>query len=149
NSQEKDMFMLTWPGVYTSSIDLYFEQAWRLDPQRTLKASLGGALQNNRIYDDFGLESLRVFYPDLGRDRLQGLRRLAIDYMKSTSTLTYALSISYNTISASISEGYRFYLFNTQDLHDYHGYPILPLEKSISSSLYLDYAMHPKLALTC
>lgn len=148
NSQEKDMFMLTWPGVYTSSIDLYFEQAWRLDPQRTLKASLGGALQNNRIYDDFGLESLRVFYPDLGRDRLQGLPRLAIDYMKSTSRLSYTLGVSYNTRAASISEGYGFYLFNTQDLHDYIGNPILPLEKSISSSLNLNYAMHPKIELT-
>jgi len=132
NANEKDMFMLTWPGVHTYYADLFVEDRYVLSNNWTTLLSAGIAMQHNRVKDTFGLESLQIFYPDMQQNISRLLKRASssIQYQKNRWQST--LGLAYGERAPSISEGYGFYLFNSFDKFDYIGNPYLKNEKSIS-----------------
>lgn len=132
---EKDMFMLTWPGVSTRYLDLYREDTFLLTEQTTATLNLGLAAHQNEVANNFGLESLRIFYPGMSRSRTRVLKRLSSSLQQRLGQLSLTFGLAYGERAPGVSEGYGFYLFNSFDRFDYIGNPGLKNEKSAEASL--------------
>ena len=139
NPAEKDMFMLTWPGVHTAYLDLFAEDNYHLNTHWKLQAGAGIALHHNSLYNSFGWESLRIFYPDVNRQQNRLLKRASTSVQYEQGALSYGLGLAYGDRAPGVSEGYGFYLFNSFDRFDYIGNPHLKNEQSISWNANVAY----------
>ncbi len=128
---EKDMFMLTWPGVRTHYLDLYGEDTFLLTEKMAATLNLGLAAHHNRVESDFGLESLRIFYPAMSKSKTRILKRISSSAQYRNALLNLSLGLAYGERAPGVSEGYGFYLFNSFDRFDYIGNPDLKNEKSV------------------
>ncbi len=137
---EKDMFMLTWPGIQTNYGDLFAENRYRIAQNWTAHLSAGIAVHNNVVENSLGLESLKIFYPEMKKSNTRLLKRIAtsFDYKKKNWATT--LGVAYGERAPSVSEGYGFYLFNSFDRFDYIGNPEMDNEKSISLNGAIAYS---------
>jgi iron complex outermembrane receptor protein len=136
---EKDMFMLTWPGVNTNYGDLFFEDKFRISENWTSNVSIGMAVHNNLLYSQFGYESMKIFYPEIEKDKTRLLKRGAASFQYDKNHLGYNIGLAYGERAPSVSEGYGFYLFNSFDRFDYIGNPEMRNEKSVSLNGSLSY----------
>lgn len=136
---EKDMFMLTWPGVDTNYSDIFAEDTYSISKKwkTILRAGLG--VHNNLVSSQFGLESLRIFYPDMDKTKTRLLKRVAASFQYEEKAWQYALGIAYGERAPGVSEGYGFYLFNSFDRFDYIGNPDLKNERSSEFNASLAY----------
>lgn len=131
NPEEKDMFMLTWPGVYTNYLDLFLADNHRLTTNWALNYAAGLSFHQNEIYSDFGFESLQIFFPDIDKIKSRLLTRVSISADYQQDIWAGNLGIGYSERAPSVSEGYGFYLFNSFDRYDYIGNPKMKNEKGI------------------
>ena len=138
DKQEPPMFMLTWPDVHTSNLGFYAEDEVAFKRDR-LKLSTRLSYHYNNIADDFGLRSLKIFYPEMERDKGRFLKSFSAGYSTRLKGFSVNGSLSYGERAPSVSEGYGFYLFNSFDNHDYIGDPGLETEKSVESNLSFSY----------
>ncbi len=132
NPGEKPMFMLTWPGVNTFYFDLHADEKRYFNERWSATVNAGIALHQNEVYDKFGFESLKIFYPQLATSKTRVLKRFAAGIQYQSTSWTHALTASWNERAPSVSEGYGFYLFNSFDRYDYIGNPELSNEQSAS-----------------
>jgi len=132
---EKDMFMLTWPGVSTHYLDFYREDLFPLSEKITAALNLGLAAHRNQVGNDFGLESLRIFYPGMNKTRTRLLKRASSSVQWRNNLLNLNVGLAYGERAPGVSEGYGFYLFNSFDRFDYIGNPHLKNEKSIEGNI--------------
>lgn len=132
---EKDMFMLTWPGVLTNYGDLFAEDEYRISGHWTANFSSGIAAHNNIVDNQFGLESLRIFYPEIKKSNTRLLKRAAASFRHEKNDWNFSFGMAYGERAPSVSEGYGFYLFNSFDRFDYIGNPNMKNEKSASLNL--------------
>lgn len=132
---EKDMFMLTWPGISTRYLDLYREDTFLLGEQTSATFNLGLATHLNQVGNHLGLESLKIFYPDMTKSRLRVLKRASSSFQYRPGLWTLNFGLAYGERAPGVSEGYGFYLFNSFDRFDYIGNPNLKNEKSIEGNL--------------
>lgn len=139
NPNEKVMFMLTWPDIGTSQSGTYIEDRITLQQNKTLQLSSRIGFQNTTILDNFGLNSLQIFYPDLSKTKQRFLWSISSEYSYKKNDFEYLLSAGYGERAPSISEGYGFYLFNSFDGYDYIGNPNLKNEKSLEGSATVRY----------
>lgn len=136
NSNEPLMFMLTWPDVRTKDVGFYAED--QLDwGEASVKLSTRLAYHANTVADDFGLNSLRIFYPEMERTQSRFLKSFSAQYHNMWGSLHLNAGVSYGERAPSVSEGYGFYLFNSFDNHDYIGDPGLKTERSADANLSL------------
>lgn len=138
NSNEALMFMLTWPDVRTANIGIYGEDNISLN-EASLKLSTRLSYHSNTVGDDFGLNSLRIFYPDMERTNARFLKSFSAQYHKKLMDFHFNGGLSYGERAPSVSEGYGFYLFNSFDNHDYIGDPDLKTEGSAEANLSISY----------
>ncbi len=135
DANEKDMFMLTWPDVNTRYLDAFGENIIQLSEQAKLTFNGGLAIHQNEIKSDFGLNSIRIFYPDVESTKTRFLKRFYTAFnIHKDHRIFYSAHLSYGERAPSVSEGYGFYLFNSMDKYDYVGNPYLKNEKSLSVS---------------
>ncbi|MBX2954450.1 MAG: TonB-dependent receptor [Leadbetterella sp.] len=127
---EKEMFMLTWPGVSTQYLDLYREDTFHFTGKTAVALNLGLAAHHNRVGNLFGLESLRIFYPAMSQGKTRTLKRISSSVQHRNHPLTLNFGLAYGERAPGVSEGYGFYLFNSFDRFDYIGNPDLKNEKS-------------------
>ena len=59
------MFMYTWPDVRTQYAGLFAEDAIRWGIGHRTRFSASAGYHRNAIADAFGLNSLKIFYPDM------------------------------------------------------------------------------------
>ncbi len=137
NPNEKDMFMLTWPGVQTSYLDFFLKDKIQLNKHWEFNVSAGLAMQNNIVTDTFGLASIRIFYPEMQRSINRILKKAAASIIHQKNNWSHEFSIQYGERAPTVSEGYGFYLFNSFDRFDYIGNPNMKHEKSYSSNLLI------------
>ncbi len=130
NPGEPEMFMLTWPDVRTLNTGFYAEDEIELKAS-SLKLSGRLALQGFRVADALGLNSLRIFYPEMQRRQSRFLKSVSTQYHRKFKTVHFNGGLSYGDRAPSVSEGFGFYLFNSFDNHDYIGDPDLKNEKAI------------------
>nr|AWJ66195.1 TonB-dependent receptor [uncultured bacterium] len=133
NPNEMTMFMLTWPDVRTLNSGLYGEDVLDLK-DGDLKLSTRLAVQSFNVADDFGLNSLQIFYPEMQQRQTRFLKSVSAKYHRDFKFFDFTSSISYGDRAPSVSEGFGFYLFNSFDNHDYIGDPDLKNEKSLEGN---------------
>lgn len=131
NPAEKDMFMLTWPGVHTLYSGLFMEDKVSLSDQLSAAITIGAGLHHNIIKSDFGLQSLGIFYPGVQPSKTRWLKNFSTELQYDLSGWQYSLGAGYGERAPSVSEGYGFYLFNSFDRFDYIGKPDMKNEKSL------------------
>ena len=133
---EQEMFMLTWPDVRTLNSGIYLEDKITLK-EASLKFSTRVAVQAYNVADRFGLNSLRIFYPDMAQRQTRVMKSISAHYHKAFKGVHFSGGLAYGDRSPSVSEGFGFYLFNSFDNHDYIGNPDLKNEKALESHFKL------------
>lgn len=129
---EKDMFMLTWPGVLTYYGDVYGEDSYAMNERWRTTVSAGVGVQENVVADEQGLASLRIFYTGTPRSRVRVLKRLSGAVSYAADGWQYTLEAGYGERAPGVSEGYGYYLFNSFDRYDYIGNPGMKNERTVN-----------------
>lgn len=138
NSQEPLMFMLTWPDVRTANLGVYaHDQISFEDSSLRLSARLG--YHSNEVADDFGLNSLKIFYPEMEKSKARFLKSFSAQYHQMLNPFHIDGGISIGDRAPSVSEGYGFYLFNSFDNFDYIGHPGLKTESAVDANVSFTY----------
>lgn len=137
---ENLMFMLTWPDVRTWYSGFYAEDAVQLNQFDELKLSGRIGFQTAHIADDFGLNSLKIFYPEMDKRKDRLMMNLSSQYQHTFQKFKFVGGIGYGERAPSVTEGYGFYLFNSFDNYDYIGNPYLKNETSLEFNAALNYA---------
>ena len=136
NSAEPLMFMLTWPDIRTTDFGFYAEDY--IDFERSsLKLSTRIAYHSNEVADEFGLNSLKIFYPQMDATQTRLVKSFSAQYHQQFGVFHLNGGLSYGERAPSVSEGYGFYLFNSFDNHDYIGNPELHTEQSAEANVSL------------
>ena len=135
---QSPMFMLTWPDVRTLNTGVYVEDNIAF-AKAELKLATRLSFQNNFVADDFGLNSLQIFYPDMEASQNRFLSSVSALYSKKVKAFDISVGASYATRAPSVSEGFGFYLFNSTDNHDYIGNPELNNEQAIEFNGAVSY----------
>ena len=130
NPDENLMFMYTWPDVRTFYSGFHLADSYRLNEKNELKFSANIGFHSNKIADAFGLSSLQIFYPEIEETQNRLLKSFSANYVKNKGNWSYNLGVGYGERAPSVSEGYGFYLYNSNDFYDYVGNPYLSNEKS-------------------
>ncbi len=143
---ELPMFMLTWPDVRTANTGVYLEDELDLNGS-FLKLATRLTVQNQKVADELGLNSLRIFYPEMEKSKTRFLKSISGQWHKMWLPWHFNVGLSYGDRAPSVSEGYGFYLFNSFDNHDYIGDPELANEKSVEANTKISWEKS-KLKLT-
>ena len=136
---ENLMFMLTWPDVRTLHTGIYAEDSFAVNENGTLRFSGRLAFQHEKIADEFGLNSLKIFYPDMDDNQNRFLVNLSAEYSIQNEYSNWAFSGGYGQRAPSVSEAYGFFLYNSYDNFDYIGNPYLENEKSAEVNASFNY----------
>lgn len=139
NPNENLMFMYTWPDVRTVYNGLFLGDLFRLNENNELKFSTNIGFHSNKIADDFGLSSLRIFYPEMNDTKNRILKSFSGNYLLYQGKWSYNFGLAYGERAPSVSEGYGFYLYNSNDFYDYVGSPYLSNEKSWEINSFVHY----------
>ncbi|WP_027137836.1 TonB-copper family protein [Gaetbulibacter saemankumensis] len=140
NSNEPDMFMHTWPDIRTLNTGFFVKDIYQINSNAAITNSARLSYQNNRIAKEEGLESLKIFYPDIEANKSRILTSIVSVYNFKKEQYSYSFGLGYGSRAPSVSEGYAFYIFNSYDNFDYIGNPNLKNEKALevnfSSSMH-------------
>ena len=139
NSNEKLMFMLTWPDVRTLYSGIYVNDNIKLSNQTSIQLSTRLGFHNSRIASNFGLGSLQIFYPNLTNSKNRFLPSFSAQIINKTEKFTLTTSLGYGERAPSVSEGYGNFLYNSFDNFDYIGNPNLKNEKSLEFNSKVAY----------
>uniref|UniRef100_UPI003C757787 TonB-dependent receptor domain-containing protein n=1 Tax=Salinimicrobium sp. GXAS 041 TaxID=3400806 RepID=UPI003C757787 len=130
NPSEKEMFMYTWPDVRTLYNGIYMEDQFPIHHRANIKLTANLGSHTNKVKNHTGLQSLRIFYPEMEARNHRILPGASTSLQLQKSNLSYNIGFGYGERAPSVSEGYGFYLFNSFDGFDYIGNPNLNNEKS-------------------
>ncbi len=131
---ENSMFMLTWPDIRTLYSGIYVEDNLVFNKNSSLLTSIRIGFQNASVTDDFGFNSLKIFYPDMEKSISRLLPSVSTRYSKNINSFTITTGVGYGERAPSVTEAYGFYLYNSFDNYDYVGNPNLKNEKSLEGS---------------
>jgi iron complex outermembrane receptor protein len=137
DKSEKLMFMLTWPDVRTLAQAIYLEDQIKFNQNSSLKLSASVTMHQNKVESDFGLNSLRIFYPEMKAEKTRVLKSFAANYQFDKNRLQVGFGLGYGDRAPSVSEGYGFYLFNSFEKYDYIGNPNLKNESSLEANAFV------------
>ncbi|NOR29316.1 MAG: TonB-dependent receptor [Lutibacter sp.] len=138
--EENVMFMLTWPDVRTLYSGVYGEDNLVLNSNSKLKVTTRIGFQNETISNEFGLNSLKIFYPNMDDNQSRILVNISSQYEYVKDKFQFLGSVGYGERAPSVTEAYGFYLFNSFDNYDYIGNPYLINEKSIELNAAVNYS---------
>ena len=136
---EIDMFMYTWPDIRTLYSGIYGKDVYSFNENETLTASVRFGFHQNEIAILTGLESLQIFYPEIGATKNRFLTSFTADYKFEKEHFDVSFGGGYGERAPSVSEGYGFFLFNSFDNYDYIGNPTLNNEKAFEVNLQTNY----------
>ena len=137
--KENLMFMYTWPDVRTFYNGLSLEDNIKLSPETILRISTNLGFHSNTVANDFGLQSLRIFYPEMNATQNRFLKSFSGNYTKNINKFEYGFGLAYAERAPSVSEGYGFYLYNSNDFYDYIGNPNLKNEKAVEGNFSIGF----------
>lgn len=137
--EENEMFMLTWPDIKTTYSGIYAEDKMILENKEYLKLSIRIGAQHEEIADEFGYQSLTIFYPELEKSQNRFLYSINGSYEKDFNKVNFAAGLGYGLRAPSVSEAYGFYLFNSSDNFDYIGNPYLNNESSLEMNVAINF----------
>ena len=134
DTKENLMFMYTWPDVRTFYNGLSLEDNIKISKEAVLRISTNLGFHSNTVDNDFGLQSLRIFYPEMKATQNRFLKSFSGNYTANKGKLEYGFGLAYAERAPSVSEGYGFYLYNSNDFYDYIGNPNLKNEKAVEGN---------------
>lgn len=137
NPDENLMFMLTWPDVRTIYNGLFLEDNYSFNCHSGIRFSTSFGNHSNSIESEFGLNSLRIFYPEMEAKKDRFLKSFSANYNYSKNGLDFGFGAAYGERAPSVTEAYGFYLFNSFENYDNIGNPNLKNEKSVEVNAYL------------
>ncbi len=126
---EIPMYMLTWPDVMKNSVAVAFSNKRSISENTSLSLSAKFELGTNEIKDEFGIKQLEAIgilgvtgntfiLPSVSGELVQHL----------SSTINWNVMAAFGQRQGSVSEGFGYYLYNSQDNYDYIGDPRLAVE---------------------
>lgn len=133
------MFMYTWPDIRTLYSGIYAKDTYTIKDDMSLSAALRIGFHQNEIAKETGLESLQIFYPEIGATKNRMLTSFTTNYQVNKEHYDVSFGAGYGERAASVSEGYGFFLFNSFDNYDYIGNPTLNNEKAIEANFKANY----------
>lgn len=136
---ENLMFMYTWPDIRTFYSGISAQDTYSLANDQEIKLTTNLGFHTNEVADDFGLQSLRIFYPEMTSTKNRFLKSFSANYTWYKSDWIYNFGGAYGERAPSVSEGYGFYLYNSNDFYDYVGNPYLANEKSFEGNVSVTY----------
>jgi iron complex outermembrane receptor protein len=139
DTSQPDMFMYTWPDVRTLYSGLFAKDNIVLNDNKSISAGIRLGYHKNKIANVVGLNSLRIFYPDLQDTQTRFLTSVFADYSYKKENWDVIFGIGYGERAPTVSEGYGFFLFNSFDNYDYIGNPNLKNEKAIEFNAKTSY----------
>lgn len=139
NPNENLMFMYTWPDVRTFYKGLFLEDLIKVSPKADVKLTANIGFHSNKVADEFGLQSLRIFYPEMNVTKNRILKSVSANYSWQNKGYETGFGLAYGERAPSVSEGYGFYLYNSNDFYDYIGNPNLKNEKSFEGNASFGY----------
>ncbi len=137
---ENIMFMLTWPDVRTLYSGVFGEDEISFGQKKSLKFSARFGFQQENLVDEFGLNSLRIFYPELEDKNNRFTFNLSSQYKFDIKKFNFLFNVGYGERAPSVTEAYGFYLYNSFDNYDYVGNPFLANEKSFEFNTAINYS---------
>lgn len=140
------MFMYTWPDVQTSYFGISISDQIRVSKYHSLNFSISPGYQQNYVANIFGLNSLKIFYPEMSAKKSRLLYSAQVGYAFRKGKFEVSSGLGYGERAPSVSESYGFYLFNSFDKYDYIGNPQLNKEKSLEVNMSTAYII-PKLRI--
>lgn len=131
-TDEIPMYMLTWPDVQKNSVSLSVSNENHIAERLTLSTSVRIEAGTNEIKDEFGVKQLQA----IGILDVTGntflLPSISAKLVSSLGTSTqFNVVASYGQRQASVTEGFGYYIYNSQDNFDYVGDPRLTPETTI------------------
>lgn len=139
NPTESVMFMYTWPNVVTFYSGIFAEDNFAINCHSALKITASLGRHQNKVANNFGLESLQIFYPEMKAQNSRFLKSFAANYSIKNNHFQYAIGTGYAQRAPSVTEGYGFYLFNSFENFDNVGNPNLKNENAIENNLSISY----------
>jgi len=139
NPNENLMFMLTWPDVSTFYNGMFLEDNYVLNCHSSIKFSVSVGSHSNKVESEFGLNSLKIFYPEMKAQKNRFLKSFSSNYNFSENGLEYGFGAAYGERAPSVTEGYGFYLFNSFENYDNIGNPNLKNEKSYEGNAFVGF----------
>ena len=136
---EKLMFMYTWPDVKTFYNGLFLEDTVILNCHSSIKFMASVSNHFNKVASELGLESLKIFYPNMKDHKARILKSVTLNYLFDQNGFQYGFGLAYGERAPSVSEGYGFYLYNSSDRFDYVGNPEMKNEKSREANVNIGY----------
>lgn len=136
NPEENLMFMYTWPDVRTSFQGIFLEDKVVLNPNVFIKISGSLGFHSNKVASEFGLNSLKIFHPDMKDQKSRLLKNISANFEFNRNGFNYGFGTGYGDRAPSVSEGYGFYLFNSAERYDYIGNPELKNESSAEANAF-------------
>lgn len=137
---ESPMYMQTWPEMTRMVWGFYGRDTHTLAPRTALSADVRIDWAGTFIKEGFGMDQLKVFYPDLenAEQRFPFNVNTSISHFVGRDVQLTA-QLGYGQRIPSLSEHAGFYLFNRMDGYDYVGNPYLKNEKSWSLNATANY----------
>lgn len=139
HTDEKPMFMYTWPEVKTQLSSITFSDNIRINDKNvlTLKANIG--VHNSSVLSEEGFNAQRIFFPDMSQTKTRILPSFYTQWKTFSQNATNTFGIGLGERSPSTSEAYGYYLFNSFDGYDYIGNPNLKNERSYDLQYTFNY----------
>jgi len=130
---------MTWPDVSTFYNGLFLEDNYALNCHSSLKFSVSVGSHSNKVESQFGLNSLKIFYPEMKAKKNRILKSFSSNYNRSENGFEYGFGIAYGERAPSVTEAYGFYLFNSFENYDNIGNPNLKNEKSFEGNAFVGF----------
>lgn len=139
DSNQPSMFMYTWPDIRTLYSGLFVKDLYSLSDSESINTSVRLGFHNNTIAKDEGLQSLKIFYPNLTNSKNRFLTSVASNYHLHKKDYHLSFGLGYGERAPSVTEGYGFFIFNNFENFDYIGNPNLKNEKSLEANIKTNY----------
>ena len=94
NSNEKLMFMYTWPQVRTLFQGIYLDDHFNLNGNSSLQLSGSLGFHSNKVESEFGLNSLQIFYPEMDAQKNRLLKSISAKYQYSANGFEFGFTFS-------------------------------------------------------
>ncbi|OBX25605.1 iron complex outermembrane receptor protein [Gelidibacter algens] len=133
------MFMYTWPDIRTLYSGIYAKDVYAFNDNASISAAMRVGFHQNKIAIETGLESLQIFYPEIGDTKNRVLSSFTANYQFKKHHYDVSFGAGYGERAPSVSEGYGFFLYNSFDNYDYIGNPTLNNEKAFEVNFQANY----------
>lgn len=135
---EPTMYMITWPDVYRHSASVDFADHFQINDSNQLHINAKYEYVTSMVQSEFGKKQLHSLGFDATTPSTYHLTTASLKYLRTINHKINAYgSLGYAERQPTVSEGFGYYLFNSQDAFDYIGVPDLKKERAVKMELGL------------